>query len=45
MLFTVNSFSFSERIAFTEASAAEIFWATAVERDLDFVGADFGFDT
>ena len=38
MLFTVSSFSLSERIAFTEASAAErlvaweIFWAMAVER-------------
>jgi hypothetical protein len=38
MLFTVSSFSFNERIAFTDASAAErlvaweIFWAMAVER-------------
>jgi hypothetical protein len=38
MLFTVSSFSLSERMAFTEASAAErlvaweIFWAMAVER-------------
>ena len=38
MLFTVNSRVFNDRIAFTDASAAErlvaweIFWAMAVER-------------